>query len=442
MNRRVLMIAYYFPPSLEVGRMRTVKFCKFLPEFGWMPVVVAPCPGAGEDPTLLSEIPPATEVHRAGRGALLKRVLATGRRVRDVLRAARRHAGAAPSPDAAQSRERSGRSWASYLCWPDLEASWIRPAARQAIALASGCDALYSSGWPMSCHVAALRVARRTRLPWALDFRDPWVDQSYPLGFQRRLYQRLQRECVAAATWVINVNEQWTEQHRAANPGQPPEKFVTIHNGVDPDDFRSLPQAPAGPPLRLTYVGNLYGGRSALPLVEAAGRLKSQGSLTGQDLHITLMGIGTDQLADRVAALQVQDWFTLLPRRPYHEALAAVSSSHMALLLFGDVDSTASPSATKVYEACYLRKPALAVLACTPLWETIEAAGAVCSPPDDVRALAERLLALARGFRESGRLPRALDVPEAATGTRRAQTEHLASLLDKAAAERRAKTDA
>ncbi|MBF8247681.1 MAG: glycosyl transferase family 1, partial [Bacteroidetes bacterium] len=38
--RRVLIIAYYFPPMGLSGVQRTVKFAKFLPKFGWKPTVL------------------------------------------------------------------------------------------------------------------------------------------------------------------------------------------------------------------------------------------------------------------------------------------------------------------------------------------------------------------------------------------------------------------
>ncbi len=36
----VLMIAYYFPPMGGAGVQRTLKFAKYLPEFGWSPHVL------------------------------------------------------------------------------------------------------------------------------------------------------------------------------------------------------------------------------------------------------------------------------------------------------------------------------------------------------------------------------------------------------------------
>jgi hypothetical protein len=283
----------------------------------------------------------------------------------------------------------------------------------------------------MSCHMAALRVAQRTGLPWIMDMRDPWNSaMDYPLGLQRRHFLGVEQACVAAAARVINVNDQLTARHRQENPDQPAGKFLTLRNGVDADDFAGLPAAPAGPPLRLAYVGNLYGGRSALPLVEAVGRLHQGGVLTHQDLHVTLMGTGTSQLQGPVDALGVGSFFTLQPRMPSEVALVALSTSHVALLFFGDVDSTAAPTATKVYEACFLKKPALAVLPRGPLWTTLEAAGAVCAEPGDAAGLADVLGDLVSRFASRGELPRPIWTSDAAGAHRRAQAGQLAVALN------------
>lgn len=38
--KRVLYVAYYFPPDGGAGTQRSLKFCKYLPEFGWKPTVL------------------------------------------------------------------------------------------------------------------------------------------------------------------------------------------------------------------------------------------------------------------------------------------------------------------------------------------------------------------------------------------------------------------
>ena len=64
--KRVLVIAYYWPPSGGSGVQRWVKFVKYLPSEGWEPVVFAPR-GADypiRDNSLNAEVPASVEVLR------------------------------------------------------------------------------------------------------------------------------------------------------------------------------------------------------------------------------------------------------------------------------------------------------------------------------------------------------------------------------------------
>ena len=40
--KRVLIITYYWPPSGGGGVQRWLKFSKYLPEFGWEPIIFTP----------------------------------------------------------------------------------------------------------------------------------------------------------------------------------------------------------------------------------------------------------------------------------------------------------------------------------------------------------------------------------------------------------------
>jgi len=56
--RRVLVIAYYFPPMGLSGVQRVAKFVKYLPEHGWQPTVltIEPAGYFAYDTTLLHEV--------------------------------------------------------------------------------------------------------------------------------------------------------------------------------------------------------------------------------------------------------------------------------------------------------------------------------------------------------------------------------------------------
>ena len=63
---KVLLIAYHFPPLGGGGVFRTLKFTKYLPEFGYQPhVLTVKNPMYRiKDPTLIREIPPSAKVYR------------------------------------------------------------------------------------------------------------------------------------------------------------------------------------------------------------------------------------------------------------------------------------------------------------------------------------------------------------------------------------------
>ena len=62
--KRVLIVAYYWPPAGGPGVQRWLKFAKYLPEHGWAPTLVVPEGAAYPvlDPSLEQEIHPDLEV--------------------------------------------------------------------------------------------------------------------------------------------------------------------------------------------------------------------------------------------------------------------------------------------------------------------------------------------------------------------------------------------
>src|SRR5437667_12197402 len=67
--RNVLVIAYYFPPMGLSGVQRTLKFVKYLPQFGWQPTVLTVTPTGyfAQDNTLLEELHPShIDIERVG----------------------------------------------------------------------------------------------------------------------------------------------------------------------------------------------------------------------------------------------------------------------------------------------------------------------------------------------------------------------------------------
>ena len=64
--KKVLLITYYWPPAGGAGVQRVLKFAKYLPQFGWQPVILTvenpDCPVVDE--TLLNDIPSECKVYK------------------------------------------------------------------------------------------------------------------------------------------------------------------------------------------------------------------------------------------------------------------------------------------------------------------------------------------------------------------------------------------
>ncbi|MFR7808791.1 MAG: hypothetical protein ACLU4N_05665 [Butyricimonas faecihominis] len=66
--KKILIITYYWPPSGGPGVQRWLKFSKYLPEFGYDPIIITDAPEKAEYPikyhTLEQDVRAGQIVHR------------------------------------------------------------------------------------------------------------------------------------------------------------------------------------------------------------------------------------------------------------------------------------------------------------------------------------------------------------------------------------------
>src|SRR5674476_1533962 len=67
-KNKVLIITYYWPPSGGAGVQRWLKFSKYLPEFGWQPVIITVDPEYAAYPvtdySLVTDLPETVKVYK------------------------------------------------------------------------------------------------------------------------------------------------------------------------------------------------------------------------------------------------------------------------------------------------------------------------------------------------------------------------------------------
>ena len=231
--KRLLIITYYWPPTGGSGVQRWVKFSKYLPEFGWQPVVYTPenPEQLARDESLLSDIPPCAEI-------LKKRIL-------EPYTLWRRLAGGKSEVNPVNAQKKSLKQrlslWIRGNCFiPDPRIGWVRPSVRflKRYLREHPVDAVVTTGPPHSVHLIGLRLKKALGLHWIADFRDPWTEMFYykHLGLTAasdRRQHRLEQAVLDGADTVISVSPPVAADFRAKTKTP----VVLITNGFDEEDF-------------------------------------------------------------------------------------------------------------------------------------------------------------------------------------------------------------
>lgn len=259
--KKAFLISYRFPPQGGGGVQRTLKYTKYLRDFGWEPVVhTARKPFWNVwDESLLEEIPEGVSIHQTGTFEVEKLEHDLRGLVRRLRGGDRERAQVAPKADdaTAQARRERGESVRGgaagglkdllykRLLIPDQQIFWVLPAllAGRRIVRSEGCSVIHTSSPPNSLHLYGGLLARRTGLPWVADFRDPWTDgprrrRNYVDNPRReRLEVALERWVVENADHVVVSAPPLRDRFLAKYEFLPQDRISVITNGYDVDDF-------------------------------------------------------------------------------------------------------------------------------------------------------------------------------------------------------------
>ncbi len=339
--KRVLIIAYHFPPLTGgSGFLRIAKFCRYLPEWGWLPTVLTAHPRAYErlDSASLSQIPPETSVVRAFALDTRKHLSVRGRYFR-------------------------------WLALPDRWVSWCLGGVGAGLgAIRRHQIDVILTTFPVATAVLIGWILHRlTGKPWVADFRDSMTEDDYPRDpLTRRVCRWIEEQAVRHSSYLIFTAYSAIRMYRKRYPELPAEKFLFIPNGYDEEDFRDVIPSEfrnnhTDRPLYLLHLGLLYPEeRDPRPFFKALGRLKRDGQVNAARLRIGLRASGAESYhAAMIREQGIEDLVELLPALPYRQALQEGATADGLLLFQGASCDHQIPA--KAYEYLRLRKPIFAL---------------------------------------------------------------------------------
>ena len=336
MTKNVLILTYYWPPAGGPGVQRPLKFAKYLPLYGWNPIILTVANGEypARDETFLKDIPDDLFVVKTAsiEPFTIYRKF-TGQRSDETISTF-----VLTENQGKNFRKRLASAFRGNLFIPDARIGWKPFAVRE------GCkalktlniDLLFSTAPPMTTHLIAKRITTRTSIPWVADFRDPWTDVFYYHTLKRsRLSQyidkRLESSVLSAADAVVTVSPTIKSlfENKANN------SYFVIPNGFDEDDFNIDPLPDDGF-VHIIHAGHLAVNQNPVGLWCALRELVEEEKFNTR-LRIDFYGSIHTTVKTALIEHNLQPWVT------YHDYVShddLVAAMKRAALLFFCVPDT------------------------------------------------------------------------------------------------------
>lgn len=355
MKRKVLFIAHSYPPLNSMGALRAAKFAKYLPRYGWEPIVVT---RTWPKEMWGLEEPPGIRVIRTGFHDRLG-IFRRGRSA-ETKRAAK-----SPWHSCWKTKLRKLASfWVrEFLAYPDEFIAWKPYALKAARKLLKEerISLIFSTSPPPTSHLIAHELQQVTGIPWVADLRDLWTQNHYlhHTRLRKWIEIKLEKKILQNASMLITVSEPFAEKLRQLH-GKPVE---VITNGFDEEDFAD-PPPPLTPYFSITYTGQVYSGKRDPSLLFAAIReLLKDNRINSETFKIRFYGPERDrefvlQLADRY---EVSELVVHHGKISYREAIRRQRESTVLLLLSWQSAEEKGVYTGKVFEYLGAQRPILAI---------------------------------------------------------------------------------
>ncbi|MGH7767346.1 MAG: glycosyltransferase [Candidatus Binatia bacterium] len=187
--------------------------------------------------------------------------------------------------------------------FPDPQCFWLRPAVRWLSRIPTNeyPDVVFATGGPWTSLLVGQALARRFRVPFVADFRDPWTCNPYlevrsPFLFHKAA--QLERSVYQAAARVIANTAELCSKLRSDHSDLG-KKFITITNGFDTDTCnlaadecnpRQGVHAASNLVIELCHFGSVYGNRNPASLLQAVKELIDEDRIGRNRLRIRFVG--------------------------------------------------------------------------------------------------------------------------------------------------------
>ncbi len=379
-KRPILVIAYYFPPLGLSGVQRTLKFVKYLPQFGYQPTVLTVTPTGyfAQDESLLEELQ-GLDIEIVRVGSLDPNSLF-------------RKKGTVKMPSERSRKILSFMSDSFFI--PDNKIGWMNKAVKAAIKLheEKKFNLVFATAPPFTDFLIGRELRKKLHLPLVIDYRDPWLEyplKYYPTPLHRWLNYRMEKKVLQSASRIIVTNRRVKELMIKRYTFLEYNDILILPQGYDPKDFEVTPTTPPADKFTITHAGVFYGDRSPKYFFQALKKIFTEKPQLKDKITVNLVGAIQEEHTKLIKTLGLESNVHSTGYLPHAECIKKLQSSDVLWLSVNN--DKQSPG--KVYEYLGARKP---ILACVPdgfIRQTLQEAGAsFFAQPDNVEEITAGIL--------------------------------------------------
>ncbi len=375
--KKVILIAFYFNQVNEIASKRLRALAKYLPQFGWEPIVIVPdlgfIPKENDDLNCRIIFTEYEDMFSHFTNKFKKSKSTDFTDYNDSKDSIEfndeklKDSTSYSNPIASKAISMAGEVFA----FPDGMKYWHESAFEEAskVIEEEEIDAIISSSWPITCHTIAKDLNEKYNLPWIADLRDlwnlnPYVSHTFIRNyFEKRLELKTFENVDALTTTTDLAAKTLATLH-------PKNRIVPILSGYDKDDFKFLGElvsknddfsSDSSEKLKFIYAGSLYGGkRDPSYLFEAIRQLEDENKLDSSKISIEFYGdsISLEEIAKRYGLLDIVH---IGGKIAHEEVLKKQLNSDVLLLISWNNEKEKMFIPGKIYEYFALKKPVLSI---------------------------------------------------------------------------------
>lgn len=357
MNKRVLIITYYWPPAGGPGVQRWLKFVTYLRDFEIDPVVFIP-----ENPSypivdysMINEVPedikvlkqPIFEPYSLAKLLSKKKTLQISSGI---------------IQDKKQSLvERFMLFVRGNFFIPDARKYWVKPSVKflSGYLQENKINTIITTGPPHSVHLIGLELKKLLTIKWIADFRDPWTTIGYHNQLKltsqsQKKHKKLESEVLNSADEVIVTSFQTKEEFQSISK----KPITIITNGYEDNEETDKV---LDTKFSISHVGSLLTARNPLVLWQVVKELIEEDKGFAEDVSIQLAGKVSETVIKSIEDHGLEHCVNLMGYVSHEEARTIQVKSQVLLLVEIDSVETKGIIAGKLFEYLAAKRPLLAI---------------------------------------------------------------------------------